>query len=169
MFGKAATCRTLVGIVTLALMVMLPWAAWGGPAPQTLKVEKPSVMEGRPIMTDNELNNMRGRDGEYLFGVNITIDLTKGGFPTVDPFGNVTSELVPTNGGLAYKYNDINDNNKDVNWEGGLGPGNVHNMLQINASMTKATGVVNLDLVVPPKLIDSGRPLPLSIPKPGNF
>jgi hypothetical protein len=165
MIGKAASCRAIVGIVTLALMVMLPYAAWGGSGPQTLKVEKPSVMENIPTMTDSELSNMRGRYDGAFFGV--IIDVPWGGFPTLTPIGSV--DPVTKNGyTVGYKVGDINVNTNAVNWEGGFGLGNIHNILQINGNGQNVTGFVELNLHVPQQIIEHGRIMPLSIPRIGG-
>jgi hypothetical protein len=168
MIGKAASCRTIVGIVTLALMVMLPWAAWGGSGPQTLRVEKPSVMENIPIMTDSEMSKMRGRFDGAFFGV--IIDVGFGTPPTLTPVGDVTeTNAVYKNGvKVGYAIGTINDNTNNVNWEGGFGLHNIHNILQINGSGQNVTGLVELNLHVPEKIIQFGRPLNLCIPRVGG-
>ncbi len=171
MFGKTASCGAFVGIVTLALMVMLPWAAWGGSGPQALRVEKPSVVEGYPIMTDSELNSMCGRYDGYFFGLDLNVNLCGGPLfsVTADPrsTGLKNGDFSPIknqyNQTVGYKYGDTNNNNNPVNYQAGIGTSSVYQTVQVNGTGIPVTGLVNLNIEVPKSLTTFGRTVPLSV------
>lgn len=174
MFGKTASCGAFVGIVTLALMVMLPWAAWGSGS-QALRVEKPSVLESYPIMTDSELNNMRGRYDGYFFGLDLNVNLCGGTLFSVTPdprsTGLINNDFKPvTKNGqtVGYKYGEINSGNP-VNYQAGIGTSNVYQTVQVNGTGIPVTGLVNLNITVPKSLPTFGRTVPLSVKGGGPF
>ena len=164
MVGKTSFGGAFVGIATIALMVMLPGAAWGGSGPPALRVEKPSVIEGCPIVTDSELNNLCGRYDAYFFGLDLNVNLC-GGTPfslTVDPrsTGYGTGALKQTPTGI--QYGEINSNNP-VNYQAGLGTSSVYQTVQVNGTGIPLTGLVNLNITVPKSLATFGRTLPPSV------
>jgi hypothetical protein len=165
MFGKTASCGAFVGIVTLVLTVMLPWSVWGAPGPQTLMVEKLAAIESCPIMSDSELNSMRGRYDGYFFGLDINVNLCGGPLFSlgVDP-----RSTGYTNGDLNVSDKGISYNKGPVNYQAGVGMSNVFQTVQVNGTGIPLTGLVNLNITVPQSLQTLGRTGGLSLPKPAG-
>jgi hypothetical protein len=154
MFGKTASCGAFIGIVTLVLTVMLPWVAWGGPSPQALKVEKPSVIEGCPIMSDRELDSMRGRYDGYFFGLDINVNLAGG---TLFSLGVDPKSTGYKDGDLNVSDKGISYNKGPVNYQAGIGNSSVYQTAMVHGTGVDLTGLVNLNITIPQSMQTIGR------------
>jgi hypothetical protein len=160
MCGKTFSCGAFVGIVTLVLTVMIPWAAWGAPGPQALRVEKAPAIAGCPVMSDSELNAICGRYNGYFFGLDINVNLCKGAVPVT-----LTPDSVHNTPGTTFDpAKGLNFNDGNVAYQSGFSKTNVYQTVQVNGTGIPVTGLVNLNITVPQSLQTIGRPSGLSIP-----
>jgi hypothetical protein len=162
MCGKTAYCGAFVGIVTLVLTVMLPWAAWGGPGPQALRVEKPSVLEGCPVMSDRELDSVRGRWDGYFFGLDINVNLAGGTLFNVCADPKSTGYTKDGTGDLKFNktgglVSGVKYNKGPVNYQAGIGNSSVYQTAMVHGTGVDLTGMVNLNITIPQSMQTLGR------------
>jgi hypothetical protein len=115
-------------------------------------VKKPSILEGRTLISDKELDDMRGRYDSYYFGLDINVNLASG-TPSVNlvPHSNNTPGTSPDPSGRGYNYKD-----GSVAWQGGIGEQSVYQTAQVSGNGKMVTGIVNLNITIPQSLLTIG-------------
>ena len=149
----------LIGSIPLVmwLTLILPLTAGAGLAEGPLTVQKPCILDTCPEIMDHELATKRGRYNVYYFGMDVRLDLTGSGpLFTLTPHPNLPPGTVATPTGISYQ-------DPEVKYLGGLGRHSLYQAVQVTGDNKIVTGVVNLDLVIPQRML-TGNPQP-SLPK----
>lgn len=139
------------------LPLLLPLAAGAGSEGHPLVVTKPPILDTCPEMFDAELDTRRGRYDSYYFGLDVRLDLTGSGpFYTLRPHPNLPPGTVATATGISYQ-------DPEVKYRAGLGPDSLYQAVQVTGDQKIVTGVVNLDILVPQRMLT--RQPQMSLPK----
>lgn len=147
---KKSSLPSLGAALIVLLVAMAPLSAWADSVTQPLMVNKPAILAACPLVSDGELNNIRGRYDTYYFGMDIIINLTGSGAPfTLSPHPNMPAGTVLSPTGISFK-------DAYVAYQGGIGRQSIFQMVQVTGNGKMVTGVVNLDILVPKSLLTGG-------------
>ncbi len=152
MFGEKSSWPALGVALAVFLAVMLPLFSWGAEGPQPVMVEKPPILETCALVSDSELDTMRGCYDAYYFGMDIIVNLTGGTPVTLVPHPGMPPETVITSTGISYQ----NSLDPSVVYRGGIGPSSIYQTVQVMGDGKIVTGVVNLNILVPQSLFTTG-------------
>jgi hypothetical protein len=147
----------LVAAFILLLAVLAPLSAWAGPTAKPLIREELPVLAHCALIPDRELDDIRGRNGKYYFGLDVIVNLTGQGVPfTMTPNPNNTPGTINTGTGISFS-------DPYVNYQAGIRPQQLYQMVQVTGDRKIVMGIVNLNVKVPESLIN-GRSSAISLP-----
>ena len=144
----------LIGLLAvfqaIILIIMLPLSSPAGSFTPPARVESPAVLHNCSLVSDQELNNIRGRYDTYYFGLDIGINLTGKGVPvSVTPHTNLPAGTVIDPRGISFS-------DPNVTYKAGIGPQSIYQTVRVAGDNKVVTGVVNLDITVPKSLFTGG-------------
>ena len=149
--GWAAAFIALLG-------VLAPLSALAGSTAKPMIMKEMPVLAHCALIPDRELNHIRGRNGNYYFGLDVIVNLTgSGALFTMIPNPNNTPGTVNTASGISFS-------DPYVNYRAGVGPQQLYQMVQVTGDGKIVRGVMNLDIKVPQSMLN-GRDSAPSIPR----
>ena len=132
----------LVAAVIVLLAALTPVAALAGPTAKSLIIEELPVLAHCAQVPDRELDDIRGRNGQYYFGLDVIINLTGTGAPfTMTPNPNNTPGTINTGTGISFS-------DSNVTYQAGIGAHNLYQMVQVMGDGKTVMGVMNLNIMV---------------------
>lgn len=150
----------LVAAVIVLWAALTPVAALAGPTAKSPIIEELPVLAHCAQVPDRELDHIRGRNGQYYFGLDVIINLTgTGALFTMTPNANNTPGTINTGTGITFS-------DSSVNYRAGIGSQNLYQMVQVTGDNKIVRGVMNLDVKVPQSLLN-GSSSAISLPKAG--
>ena len=155
------TYRLKVTAFIILLIVLAPLSALAGPAAQPLITKEQPVLAHCARITDGELEDIRGRYDRYYFGLDVIVNLTGQGVPfTMTPNPNNTPGTNNTGTGISFS-------DPYVNYQAGIRPQQLYQMVQVTGDGKIVRGVMNLDVKVPRALVN-GRVSSFNLPRPSE-
>jgi len=142
----------------VSLILLVPLSVVARPIAQPLITEEQPALAHCALIPDCELDHIRGRNGNYYFGLDVIVNLTgRGPLFNMIPNPNNTPGTVNTGTGISFS-------DPSVTYRAGIGSHQLYQMAQVTGDGNAVRGVLNLDVVVPRSLLN-GRVSAASIPR----
>jgi hypothetical protein len=154
MVDKAYRLGWVTALIAL-LSMLAPLSVLAGPP---LITKELPVLAHCALIPDRELNDIRGRNGNYYFGLDVIVNLAGTG-PLFSMTPNPQNTPGTVNTGTGISFSDPN-----VNYQAGIGSHNLYQMVQVTGDGKIVRGVMNLDVKVPQSMLN-GRSSAISLPR----